>query len=155
ESLLVPHRGGTTETADQVRHGVAVLPHGHARQLDPRRAILLTRLARVIRLKHELRDFGRLVRGQATRIVIRHRLGDELGKLRELLLAGERMWVFLRTFARSAVAGDALLLVDLLAGPNVGREGQWRDRQRGRERNKETRNQRSNLHVAKTSGPGR
>src|SRR5207237_9839247 len=86
-------RARPAERANQVGDGVAVLANGEARQLDPRQRVAGPGLLRVEGVEDVLRDRVALGGGQAAGVVLWHGLGDDLGKLRELLFAGERVRV--------------------------------------------------------------
>ncbi len=124
---LVPI-SGIAEAADQVGHGVAVLPHGQARELDPRRPERVAGLRglRVERVIHIGSDVPGILTHARPRIILGHRLGDDLRQTLHRALADQRLRiVIVGPFPRRTMARGARLMVDLFA-LSVGR---GRDRQ--------------------------
>ena len=111
-------RPGVAEAADQVGHGVAILAHRDARQLDPRRTegIAGLRGLRVERLIDIGGDPIGILAHALPRRILGHRLGDDPRQALHRALADQRTRIMIvRPFPRRPMACGALLPVDLLA----------------------------------------
>src|SRR5262249_44862591 len=108
----------SSEAADQISDGIAVLSNGEARKLDARRLVALLGGLGVKSLMDVGGDFASILGAAFLLGVFGHCLGDQLGKLLDGTRADQRLGIFLvRALAVFAVTGGALLLENLFACP--------------------------------------
>src|SRR5262249_36305266 len=104
--------GRWSERADQIGNGVAVLFDRQPGQFHAWRLVPLAGGDGVEVVKNVRGHSLRLRPGAGPRIVLGHRLGDQLSKLRLCLIAGQRLLELLAPFAVRAVARSAALLIN-------------------------------------------
>ena len=95
---------GLAETADQVGDGVAILPDRQAREFHPGRLVPSLGDLGIEGFVDIVRDGFRLFAHAGPRVVLRHRLLDIPGQLRDRAIPGEGLLIFFGSLAARPMA---------------------------------------------------